>query len=234
MNRFIKVWEEGLIKYDKAYKLQQALAARHLNVVDKTPQDTLLLVEHYPVYTIGIRTSQYSQDEEDKLKKLGADFYRTNRGGLITFHGPGQLVAYPIINLKTFGIGIRDYVCLIEKTVMWTCKELELERVYTSNAPNETGVWVNNAKICAIGVHASRYITSHGLALNCNTDLSWYNHIIPCGLVGKEVTSLSKELCKNIQIQDTIPVLLQAFCKYFNCTMNTFSLEEKNEIKLLI
>ncbi|KAF4522720.1 hypothetical protein B566_EDAN010926 [Ephemera danica] len=223
MSRVIKVWNEGLIKYDQAYKLQKVLAARHIKNCDKTPPDTLLLVEHPAVYTVGIRSSQYGEDEERRLKDLGADFHRTNRGGLITFHGPGQLVAYPIINLKTFGLGIRDYVCRIEKTVMLTCAELGLNNVYTSNEPNETGVWVKNGKICAIGVHASRYITSHGLALNCNTDLSWYSHIVPCGLVGKQVTSLSKELNRNVRISDTIPAFVQAFSNNSHFNIQLFS-----------
>lgn len=227
MNRLIKIWEEGVIKYDKAFKLQKILAVRHIEFGDKHSQDTLLIVEHPPVYTIGIRTSQYNTEEENRLKNLGADFHRTNRGGLITFHGPGQLVAYPIINLKTFGLGVRDYVCLIEKTIVSTCKEMGISEVRVSNEPNETGVWVNNSKICAIGVHASRYITSHGLALNCNTDLSWYKYIVPCGLIGKDITSISKELNQDIGIKNVLPIFLQAFCKHFSCDAENYSYEDK-------
>jgi lipoyl(octanoyl) transferase len=234
MNRVIKIWSKGIIKYDNAYNLQKILAGRHLESDCKYPQDTLLLVEHPPVYTIGIRTAQYTKEEENKLKKLGADFHRTNRGGLITFHGPGQLVAYPIINLKTFNIGVRDYICKIEKTVVDTCKEMGINNVRVSNEPNETGVWINNAKICAIGVHASRYITSHGLALNCNTDLSWYSHIVPCGLIGKDITSLSKELNQDINTNTVIPILIQSFCKHFNCIAENYPEEEKEKVLKLL
>lgn len=145
----------------------------------------------------------------------GAEFYQTNRGGLITFHGPGQLVAYPIINLKHFKPSVRWYVCCIEQTIIELCRKLNL----TANTSPHTGVWINDNKVCAIGVHCSRYVTSHGLALNCNIDLSWYKHIVPCGIQDKGVTSLTRELGKNIAITDIEPLFIDAFSEIFKCSV---------------
>uniref|UniRef100_A0A8C1II11 lipoyl(octanoyl) transferase n=1 Tax=Cyprinus carpio TaxID=7962 RepID=A0A8C1II11_CYPCA len=110
-----------------------------------------------------------------------------SRGGLITFHGPGQLVCYPVLNLGCFRKSVRWYVCELERTVIKTCGQFGIE---ASTSP-DTGVWAGDNKICAIGIHCGRYITSHGLALNCNTDMSWFDNIVPCGIMGKGVTSLS-------------------------------------------
>jgi len=118
----LRYWSTGVVQYKKAYRMQKILSSK----IQESGQNVVLLVEHPPVYTIGIRTNQYSTEEEEKLKLLGADFHRTNRGGLITFHGPGQLVAYPIVNLKNYGLGIRTYVCKLEKAVMQTCKYVKI------------------------------------------------------------------------------------------------------------
>ncbi|KAF7285839.1 hypothetical protein GWI33_009812 [Rhynchophorus ferrugineus] len=176
-------------------------------------KNTLLCLEHTPVYTVGIRAKQYGIDEEKELLQKGAEFHRTNRGGLITYHGPGQLVVYPILNLKYFKPSMKWYVCQIERTVIDLCKKFGLK---AETSPH-TGVWIGDNKICAIGIHGSRFITTHGLALNCNTDLSWFNHIIPCGIEGKGVTSLSRELNKNISINEVIPEFVKSFCKVFEC-----------------
>jgi lipoyl(octanoyl) transferase len=168
------------------------------------------LVEHSPVYTVGRRIK--ATKEEDKVRNLGADFYHSQRGGQITFHGPGQLVGYPILHLKQFQIGARCYVDRLEETIIQLLKDLDIEAKRTEN----TGIWVRNEKICAIGIHIQRFITSHGFALNCNTDLSWFTHIAPCGLPFG-VTSLSKELKRDVFIKDTIPPLLNSFSKVFKC-----------------
>ncbi|CRK89102.1 CLUMA_CG002570, isoform A [Clunio marinus] len=189
-------------------------------------KNILILTEHSPVYTIGIRTKNYTINDEEKLRKLGAEFYQTNRGGLITFHGIGQLVAYPIINLKNFQPSVRWYVCQIEKTIIDLCKKHGIKAQTTE----DTGVWVENRKICAIGIHASRYITTHGLALNCNVDLSWFDHIVPCGIEGKEVTSLSKELSKNVTIDETEPEFLSSFQNTFQCSIEVIKPSETREI----
>lgn len=213
MSRLVHVMKTGILNYGESLKLQKYIASKILQG-DTKFKNVVILTEHNPAYTIGIRTKNYSIDEEEKLKQLGAEFYRTNRGGLITFHGPGQLVAYPIINLKNFEPSVRWYVCHIEKTIIDLCRKYGIEAKTTE----DTGVWIDNRKICAIGIHASRYITTHGLALNCNVDLSWFDHIVPCGLEGKEVTSLSKELSKIITGADVIPEFVASFQDVFNCS----------------
>lgn len=224
-HRLVHVLKTGRLNYGESLKLQKSISNR-LVQGDVKYKNVIILTEHSPVYTIGIRTKNYSIDEEEKLKNLGAEFYRTNRGGLITFHGPGQLVAYPIINLKNFEPSVRWYVCHIEKTIIDLCKKHGI----IARTTEDTGVWVDNRKICAIGIHASRYITTHGLALNCNTDLSWYKHIVPCGLEGKEVTSLSKELNKSVSIDDTTPEFLSSFQDVFQCSTEIIKPDEAQEI----
>lgn len=224
-SRLVHVLKAGRLNYGESLKLQKSISDRLIKG-DENFKNVLILTEHNPVYTIGIRTKNYSSDDEEKLTKLGAEFYKTNRGGLITFHGPGQLVAYPIINLKNFEPSVRWYVCHIEKTIIDLCKKHGI----TARTTEDTGVWVDNRKICAIGIHASRYITSHGLALNCNVDLSWFKHIVPCGLEGKEVTSLSKELAKNISIDDTTPEFLASFQDIFQCSTEIVNQKETQTI----
>lgn len=212
-SRLVHVLKTGRLNYGESLKLQKSISNRLIQG-DVKYKNVIILTEHDPVYTIGIRTKNYTIDDEEKLKKLGAEFYRTNRGGLITFHGIGQLVAYPIINLKNFEPSVRWYVCRIERTVIEMCKKFGIE----ARTTEDTGVWVENRKICAIGIHASRYVTSHGLALNCNIDLDWFTHIVPCGLEGKEVTSLFKELKKNVSIEDAMPELIFSFQDAFQCS----------------
>lgn len=210
----VKAVHLGRISYRGALKIQQQHIQQHLDLSSNIP-NTLLLCEHEPVYTIGLRQAPYPPAEEQRLKALGADFCRTNRGGLITFHGPGQLVCYPILNLGCFKKSVRWYVCELEKTVIKMCGKFGIK---ASTSP-DTGVWVGDNKICAIGIHCGRYITSHGLALNCNTDMSWFDNIVPCGIVGKGVTSLSQELKRDVPPEEAIPKLLEAFTEQFNCTL---------------
>jgi len=212
-SKLIKLLKLGQMSYDSCLKLQIHLSeSLKTTAIDKCGY--LLIVEHNPVYTVGIRQKDYNSLLEDKLIKLGAEFKRTNRGGLITFHGPGQLIAYPILNLKNFNPSIRWYVSNLETTVKNLCNETY---GLTATTTSDTGVWIDNRKICAIGVRCSRYITTHGLALNCNTDLSWFKHIVPCGLHGKGVTSLSEIFEKDISVNDVLPYFLQHFCKSFSC-----------------
>lgn len=225
MSKLVHILKTGILNYGQSLKLQKYIANRIVQG-DVKFKNVIILTEHQPVYTVGIRTKNYSIDDEEKLKNLGAEFYKTNRGGLITFHGIGQLVAYPIINLKNFEPSVRWYVCHIEKTIIDLCKKYGI----TARTTADTGVWVDNRKICAIGIHASRYITTHGLAFNCNVDLSWFNHIVPCGLEGKEVTSLSKELSKNVTIDDTTPELLSSFQDVFKCSIEIIDSTETKEI----
>ena len=134
-----------------AYDIQRRFVRQHLDELMGRPgakgHNIVLLVEHNPVYTIGIRDKDYPVATEDELRSKGAEFYRTNRGGLITFHGPGQLVAYPVINLKDFKLGIRDYICQLQKTMIQTCKHFGLK----AQSTDDVGVWVEDRKIGAIG-----------------------------------------------------------------------------------
>ncbi|XP_076628307.1 lipoyl(octanoyl) transferase 2 [Colletes latitarsis] len=225
-SKIVKVLWAGRLSYNAGLRLQKILFDQHYQKLEKDTSNTLVLLEHNPVYTVGIRDKSYTMQDEEKLKSLGAEFYRTNRGGLITFHGPGQLVAYPILNLKQFKSSIKWYVCQIEKMIIRLCAEYGLN----GKTSPDTGVWVNDKKICAIGIHGSRYITTHGLALNCNTDLSWFDHIVPCGIEGKGVTSITKELNTNVTTQDVLPLFQNAFQDQFECTLIECTLEESSEL----
>lgn len=151
----VKVLHLGRISYGRALKIQQQHIKQHLDSSSIRP-NTLLLCEHEPVYTVGIRQAPYPPEEERRLKELGADFFRTNRGGLITFHGPGQLVCYPVLNLGCFKKSVRWYVCELERTVIKMCSKFGIN---ASTSP-DTGVWVGNNKICAIGKYIFRFTFS--------------------------------------------------------------------------
>ncbi len=164
----------------------------------KTLPGTLIVVEHPHVYTLG--KSGHDNNlliGEKQLKARGASFYRIDRGGDITYHGPGQIVGYPILDLEALGIGLKDYIFRLEEAVIRTVGKFGIT---ASRLKGGTGVWlepdsgVTARKICAIGVRASRYVTMHGFALNVNTDLAWFGYINPCGFTDKGVTSLEKEL----------------------------------------
>jgi lipoate-protein ligase B len=229
----VKILRLGQVKYRSAYQVQEHL----VNIVKggagrtEPSPNFLILLQHTPVYTTGIRTKEYSKDEETYLRSLGADFVRTNRGGLITFHGPGQLVAYPILNLNNFipqtsrrkaVLGMRWYVNTLEEVVIKVVSEFGL---LGTRSPH-TGVWLGENKVCAMGVHSSQLVTSHGIALNCNVDLEWFNKIVPCGIVGKGVTSLSRELNQETRIQDVHPVLITHFGEQFSAQMEECSRSE--------
>lgn len=222
----VHLLKTGLLSYKKSLQLQKYLVCRLVSNNDPILKHVLILTEHNPVYTIGIRTKDYTISDEQKLRNLGAEFHKTNRGGLITFHGPGQLVAYPILNLKQFKPSLKWYVCTIEKTVIDLCNSYNINARTTS----DVGIWVDNRKICAIGIHGTRYVTSHGLALNCNTDLHWFDHIVPCGLEGKEVTSISKELNRDVTVDEVTPKFIESFEKCFNALIEPLNNNEQLEI----
>lgn len=242
----VHVLRTGLIKYAHGLNLQKLITSSYNCKIDYTNatsnnninsddanaaaafRNILILTEHQPVYTIGIRTKDYSIDDEAYLRSMGAEFYRTNRGGLITFHGHGQLVAYPILHLKQFTPSIRWYVCHLEKTIIDVCSQYALNAKTTP----DTGVWIDERKICAMGVHCKRYITSHGLALNCNIDLSWFDHIVPCGLIGKQVTSLTNELNRNVTVVEATSTFLSSFKRTFNCDLIDLTDDECNKFLL--
>ncbi|KAJ2941863.1 hypothetical protein O0L34_g10677 [Tuta absoluta] len=213
----VKVWRLGLTSYDTTFKIQQSLARKHIEAMRKGSDknyDTLILVEHKPIYTVGIR-DETPFEEIERLKELGADFRKTNRGGLITFHGPGQLVAYPVINLKHFRTSVKWYVNSLEETVIRMCSKLGI----FATRSEHTGVWVHDRKLASIGIHASRYVTNHGIALNCDNDLSWFQHIDPCGIPDKDVTSLSLETGEKCTTENMAPLFLKSFSSVFDCQL---------------
>lgn len=218
----IKLIDLHRLSYARSLYIQNRL---FIKVRDSNKNDErfnyLLLVEHEPVYTVGIRSKEYiDQNIEKKLKQLGAEFVITNRGGLITFHGPGQLVAYPIINLKNFPITMRSvkkFVYLLESSIIDVCSDFSINASRLNGFP---GVWINSdRKIAALGIHCSRYVTMHGISINCNVNLKWFDHIIPCGIENKYTTSLSKELNRNIIIDDIKHLFVNHFCKNFQCSI---------------
>ena len=203
----------GLIDYKEAWDYQEKLFNEILDVKKnnrkKNIQDPslsyLLFCEHPHVYTLG-----KSGDEnnllvnEEYLRSRGATFYKINRGGDITYHGPGQIVGYPILDLDNFFTDIHKYLRYLEEAVILTLADYGIE---STRSNGETGVWLDVGgekarKICALGVRSSRWVTMHGFAFNVNCDLSYFGNIIPCGIVDKSVTSMQKELGKEVDMQE--------------------------------
>lgn len=185
----------------------------------------LLFVEHPPVYTLG--KSGHIENvllSEENLKARGIDFFRTNRGGDITFHGPQQIVGYPILDLEKFYTDIGKYLRNIEEVIILTLKEYGIE---SGRSAGETGVWLDadkkgrERKICAIGVRSSRWITMHGFAFNINTDLDYFNFIIPCGIQDKQVTSLQKELGRPVDFGEAKEKVKRNFEKVFEAELRS-------------
>jgi lipoyl(octanoyl) transferase len=205
MNKNIKYQDLGLLNYKKSWDYQEELfqeivQTKILNKNSETVQATnnhFLMVEHPPVYTLG-KSGDMSNLllNENQLKSKDISFYKINRGGDITFHGPGQIVGYPILDLDNFFTDIHKYLRLLEETIILTLADYN---IVATRSTGETGVWIDVGtpfarKICAMGVRASRWVTMHGFALNVNVNLGYFDHIIPCGIKGKAVTSLNNEL----------------------------------------
>lgn len=208
MNKQIKFIDLGQIDYKDAWEYQQNLFDEIVEIKKKNRKDNtniktpnyFLFVEHPHVYTLG-KSGNISNllIDENQLKNKNASFYKINRGGDITYHGPGQIVGYPILDLENFFTDIHKYLRLLEETVINT---LQIYGIRGERNSGKTGVWLDvkspfPRKICAMGVRASRWVTMHGFALNVNVDLDYFNNIIPCGLANNIVTSLNKELNHN-------------------------------------
>jgi lipoyl(octanoyl) transferase len=213
MNKQVSIKDLGLIDYKKCWDYQEELFAEILAVKSANRKENkteatknhLILCEHPHVYTLG-----KSGDEknllvnEDYLKSRGATFHKINRGGDITYHGPGQIVGYPILDLDNFFTDIHKYLRFLEEAVILTLKEYGLA---SERSPGETGVWFDVGtpkarKICALGVKSSRWVTMHGFAFNVNSDLSYFGNIIPCGITDKSVTSLQQELGEKMNMEE--------------------------------
>jgi len=210
----------GLIEYNEAWNKQEEIFKQtiQLKLDNKQTTNTLVFCEHPHVYTLG-----KSGDEQNmllnyiQLQAADAQFVKTNRGGDITYHGPGQIVGYPIFDLANFNIGLKQYIFLIEEAIINTLKHYGIE---TTRLDGATGVWLNVGmpscrKICAIGVRSSRFVTMHGFALNINTDLTYFKHINPCGFIDKGVTSLQNELNMEINMEEVKTILADNFDKLF-------------------
>ncbi|WP_430814340.1 lipoyl(octanoyl) transferase LipB [Carboxylicivirga sp. RSCT41] len=190
----------------------------------KSITDHLLFVEHPHVYTLGKSGVQNNLLINDQfLKQINATFYKINRGGDITYHGPGQIVGYPILDLEELGLTVKTYIHKLEEAIIQTLAEYN---IVSERLDGATGVWIDTTvpgksrKICAIGVKASRYVSMHGFALNTNTDLTYFNHINPCGFIDKGVTSMEKELGKKLDMQEVKNVLLQKLSDIFELQLN--------------
>jgi len=228
----------GRIGYAEAWSLQEGLLAANVEAKSawhrlppeaRTPASGpptihhLLLCEHPPVYTLGKRGSiDHLLLPEAQLAARGIDFFRTNRGGDITFHGPGQVVGYPILDLERFRPDIGRYLRDLEEVIIRVMAAYGLEG---RRSPGETGVWLDPEtpglarKICAMGVRCSRWVTMHGFALNVTTDLSYFDGIVPCGIRGKQVASLSAELGRPVAMEEVEVRLEAAFEAVFGCRL---------------
>ena len=231
MNKTIEIRELGSKDYKETWDYQQEIFKGIIdqkikNRREETNLETpnyFLFVEHPHVYTLG-KSGDISNllITEEKLAEIGATYYKINRGGDITYHGPGQIVGYPILDLENFFTDIHKYLRLLEEMIIRTLAEYGLKG---ERSKGETGVWFDVGtpfarKICAFGVHASRWVTMHGFALNVNTNLGYFDHMIPCGIKGKSVTSLNVELgVKEIPIQEVKEKLIKHFSELFEAEL---------------
>ena len=221
----------GRMDYQSACDYQEQLLKENVQLKTEAREDGIdpalvstshyfLFVEHPPVYTLGKSGNMENVLLDDEgLKQRNIQFFNTNRGGDITFHGPDQIVGYPIIDLEKFYTDIGRYLRNLEEVIILTLAEYGLKG---ERSPGETGVWLepglpgSERKICAMGVRCSRWITMHGFALNVNTDLSYFTHIIPCGIANKQVTSLEKELGKKADVAEVKEKIRKNFEKVFD------------------
>ncbi|WP_181311256.1 lipoyl(octanoyl) transferase LipB [Nocardioides campestrisoli] len=207
---------DDAVDYEAAWQLQRDVHAR---VADGSLGDQVLVLEHPPVFTAGKRTEPH----ERPLDPGGAKVVDVDRGGKITFHGPGQLVGYPIVRLPDH-VKVVDYVRRVEEALIHTCADLG---VRTARVPGRSGVWLKadargpERKIAAIGIRVSRGVTMHGFSLNCDVDLDWYGRFVPCGIADAGVTSLSRELDRDVPVTEALPVVERHLRTYLAWTPYT-------------
>lgn len=233
MMRTIQFMDLGLCEYGKTWEKQELLSKEIIDqklVNQQLMEDKrtvtpgyLLFVEHPPVYTLGKSGELHNLLlTSTQLAEKKVSFYKTNRGGDITFHGPGQLVGYPILDLENFGMGLRPYIYSMEEAII---NALALYGISASRDSAATGVWLDTGmptarKICAIGVKSSRHVTMHGFALNVNTDLDYFRYIHPCGFIDKGVTSMGKELGIMLDFEEVKKTVLACFLSVFDAKVN--------------
>ncbi len=230
--QLVKFRDLGTMEFEYAWKLQTRIFEEivenklksRTSILDVQPenQHQLLFVEHKPVITLGKNADEKNLLLSKKfLEEKGVQLFHINRGGDITYHGPGQIVGYPILDLDHFFTDLGIYLRNIEEVIIRTLAEYELTGGRLKGA---TGVWLDAdkptaRKICAIGIRCSRWVTMHGFAFNVNTDLNYFNYIIPCGITDKAVTSLQKELGKEIDMEEVKKKLKKHFEKVFECKL---------------
>lgn len=234
-NKEIKFEHLGLMDYKEAWDYQDQLftsvielKAKNRNAAADEQQPTanyLLFCSHPHVYTLGKSGHETNLlINEAGLKAKGATFYKINRGGDITYHGPGQIVGYPILDLDNFFTDIHKYLRYLEEAIILTLQDYGIA---AGRIPGLTGVWLdheeqkNPRKICAMGVKCSRWVTMHGFAFNINTDLEYFNNIVPCGITDKQVTSLAKELGHEVPLAEVEEKLLRHLAGLFEATITT-------------
>lgn len=226
----------GNIEYGNAWDMQEELLKKAVAIKTgrinkdeealKTPiNNYLFFCEHPHVYTLG--KSGHMENlllNDQRMKELDVSFYKTNRGGDITYHGPGQIVGYPVLDLEQFFTDLGRYMRYLEEVIINTLKHYDIT---SGRLEGATGVWLDAEdpakarKICAMGVRASRWVTIHGFALNVNTDMSFFNHIVPCGITDKSVTSIQQELGREIDEQEVKDILKEEFAKVFDSEIIT-------------
>lgn len=226
MNKKVLLEDLGSIAYKEAWDYQNELFQGIIDIKmsnrkteeSQTTPNYLLFVEHPHVYTLG-KSGDLSNLllNEEQLKSKGATFYKSNRGGDITYHGPGQIVGYPIFDLENFFTDIHKYLRFLEEAIILTLADYELT---AERSPGETGVWFDVGttfarKICALGVRSSRWVSMHGFALNVNVDLGYFDNIIPCGIKGKAVTSMEAELGKKLNETEVKEKIAQYLAELF-------------------
>jgi lipoyl(octanoyl) transferase len=233
LNKTVELQDLGVQDYKDTWDYQETLFKSVVDAKIKNRREELnlpttnyfLLVEHPHVYTLG-KSGDMSNllVNEEQLAEKGASFYKVNRGGDITYHGPGQIVGYPILDLDNFFTDIHKYLRFLEEMIILTLEEYGLK---AERSPGETGVWLDVGtpfarKICAMGVRASRWVTMHGFALNVNANLGYFDNMIPCGIRGKAVTSLNVELGKKeVDIEEVKEKLLKHFTTLFEAEMKS-------------
>ena len=230
MNKTIKVADWGSLSYEIAWQRQEdffseIIARKKENRKLECPLSTdnhFFFVTHPPVFTIGKSGKmEHLLLNENELTDKNISFFRTNRGGDITFHGPGQIVGYPILDLDNFFTDIHKYLRCLEEVIIKTLFDFGING---ARSDRETGVWLDlntpfARKICAMGVRASRWVTMHGFALNVNTDLSYFDYIVPCGIQGKGVTSLANELNEQVNEKEVKDKLIKHFTEVFEAVI---------------
>lgn len=207
-------WDLGRVPYPQALELQGSLVER--KALGFLP-GVILLLEHPPVFTMGrFRGKEAFLVPVERLLEEGISVYESDRGGSVTYHGLGQLVAYPVLSLREVGLGLPQYIWCLEEVAALTLRAFGLRGHRVPGAP---GVWVGEEKVCSLGLHITRGITKHGLALNVNTDLRYFDYILPCGLAGVRVTSMARLLGKELAMEEVKEKLLGAFSQVFPFTL---------------